>query len=463
MAGHDNSTSKAWTNDREIADLDHPSDTRQELGMAEAGCVATPIAGQVYCAYWKPSKSWYAAVVLPIGGFESIGIHGSLFQTSLAGYIPACYRSNKRERSILGWKSEYEDGGPKVNSRKFPMLYFNEDIEIPPEGHFSISNEHLLCWTPAKDLRPLNLHDEASRVVTGFKAAVNFSVRLEAIRKQLSLQEGPAATEGKSDIEDTCHMESARSARFQDSNRGKGDSIELGIPLDPTSPIAPLENNNEVQSSNTVLNDTEIPQVSLYRNLEFGAAQLARDPMSLSADPPKPHHTLDDSQRPQTAANLDQGLTGCIMSSPRAICLPNAWPPVTAQKPTNCIAMQDGQPEALGDAPLGESEEIKECTSVDSCSESRMHNNPSDIERLDQNTESGTAKNPNSGYESREAFKTNISYILSRPAEDAQTPAVLSSTMRTVARPSPKSTAYNCSLPLTALPALRENYTPRRL
>ncbi|KAI0538823.1 hypothetical protein GGR58DRAFT_466903 [Xylaria digitata] len=42
--------------------------------MAAAGsdCVATLIVGKVYCTYWIPSKSWYAAVVHPTGGFESI-------------------------------------------------------------------------------------------------------------------------------------------------------------------------------------------------------------------------------------------------------------------------------------------------------------------------------------------------------------------------------------------------------
>ncbi|KAI1426291.1 hypothetical protein F5Y12DRAFT_290605 [Xylaria sp. FL1777] len=90
------------------------SDTREDVGMAEAG----------YCTDRKCSKFWYAAFELPSGGFESIGgIYGSSSQTSFSKrHIPVYYRSDKREQSILGWERGYENGGLKVNGRGFPVF-----------------------------------------------------------------------------------------------------------------------------------------------------------------------------------------------------------------------------------------------------------------------------------------------------------------------------------------------------
>ncbi|KAI0506859.1 hypothetical protein F5B22DRAFT_650341 [Xylaria bambusicola] len=132
----------------------------------EAGYVATPIAGTVCC-----------------------GILGVLEVLKVL-YIPVCYCYDKRERSIFGWESGYEDGGPKANSRKFPVWYLDEDLDITPEGHFSIPSESLLCWESVKRLRPLDLCDAASRLVTGFETAVKFSARLKTIQKQALIQKG---------------------------------------------------------------------------------------------------------------------------------------------------------------------------------------------------------------------------------------------------------------------------------
>ncbi|KAI0536650.1 hypothetical protein GGR58DRAFT_474438 [Xylaria digitata] len=124
---------------------------------------------------------------------------------------------------------------------------------------------------------------------------------------------------------------------------------------------------------------------------------------------------------------------------------------------------QDGQPGALGDAPLEESEGIGERTSVDSSSENRVHNNSGGLERLNPSVESSMAENPNVEYESPGAFKANISYILGDPAEELQTPAVFASTTQTMTRPPPFGTmAFDCTLPLTTLPALRETTSTSR-
>ncbi|KAJ2979030.1 hypothetical protein NUW58_g7308 [Xylaria curta] len=446
-------------NDREVADLDHYSNTRKEVGVARPGldCVANPIAGNVYCAYWKPSKSWYAAAMLPTGAFESIGINGSLSQTSLARYIPACYRSDKQERTVLGWESGYEDGGPKIYSRKFPMLH----------------------------LKPLNLYDKASRVITGLKAAVNFTARLEAIQEQLSLRKEPTSVVGENIFvntavtEETGRMKSAPSVRVQDSNRSKEDNVELGMLLDPISPVTALESNKEQQSSNAAADLVD-------SNPELYATQLAQNPTSLLADATKLYCTLDDSDRPQTAADLDQEripplhtgsnltvstisrrlsqvcdepLAESGMNISRAMCSPDTWPSVLVQKSTNRVSMQDDQPEALGGTRLKESREIREKkrASIDSSSENHVHNNPGGLEGLNHSVESGAAENP--GYGTRKAFKADISYILGEPAEEMQTPAVLASTTQTVAKPPP----FDCTLPLTTLPALRDTSTSRRV
>ncbi|RYP11675.1 hypothetical protein DL765_007634 [Monosporascus sp. GIB2] len=146
--------------------------------------IIDPTVGNVYRAYWKPSETWYAAVVLPAGDFDSIEMSGSITDTGLLKYIPVCYCFDKQTRQITGWQKGYETGGSHATKRKFPVMYFDDALTIPLSGDFRIPQRDLFDWVPAKSLKPFDFKDLESSLIPGYKSACDFRARLEARRKQ---------------------------------------------------------------------------------------------------------------------------------------------------------------------------------------------------------------------------------------------------------------------------------------
>lgn len=105
--------------------------------------VIDPLAGDVYRAYWQPTKTWFVAIVLLIGDFDSIGMSGSITETGLFKYIPVCYCFDKQARRITGWQKGYETGGPHAFKRKFPIMYLDDSLGIPLSGHFKMPEKDL--------------------------------------------------------------------------------------------------------------------------------------------------------------------------------------------------------------------------------------------------------------------------------------------------------------------------------
>ncbi|KAK9778195.1 hypothetical protein SCAR479_05165 [Seiridium cardinale] len=143
-----------------------------------------PMPGELYSAYWRPSRCRYAVAMLPIDDFNSIGILGSIYSTALIHQIPSCYVQDKKTERIIGWASGYEDDGINVRKRKYPVLYL-EDIDIPPSGTFVLPNKPLLGWASVGDLQSLDLEDSESQRVRGYWTACAFDHRLQTIRQQM--------------------------------------------------------------------------------------------------------------------------------------------------------------------------------------------------------------------------------------------------------------------------------------
>ncbi|RYP77560.1 hypothetical protein DL770_007061 [Monosporascus sp. CRB-9-2] len=151
---------------------------------APSDSIIDPTAGNVYRAYWKPSKTWYAAVVLPAGDFDSVEMLGSITDTGLVKYVPVCYCFDKQTRKITGWQKGYETGGPHATKRKFPVMYFDDALNIPLRGDFRIPQKDLFAWVPAKSLKPFDFKDPESSRIPGYKSACDFHARMEARREQ---------------------------------------------------------------------------------------------------------------------------------------------------------------------------------------------------------------------------------------------------------------------------------------
>lgn len=112
--------------------------------------VADPVGGEVYLGVWG-RQGWYAVVLLPRGPdfgdprFSSTGIPGTLRNTRLLKKVPPCYKYTPGNSKLSGWAKGYEDGGPLVTERRFPVIFFDAE-EFP--GRCSTG------WIRAKNLRP---------------------------------------------------------------------------------------------------------------------------------------------------------------------------------------------------------------------------------------------------------------------------------------------------------------------
>ena len=76
--------------------------------------------GELYLAYWKKDKKYYAVMVLPWGSLEKAGMGGSLSTTGLLQKAPACYIVDTLTQQIAGWNTEVPE-----TKREFPVLYFD--------------------------------------------------------------------------------------------------------------------------------------------------------------------------------------------------------------------------------------------------------------------------------------------------------------------------------------------------
>ncbi|KAI0114278.1 hypothetical protein F4776DRAFT_666946 [Hypoxylon sp. NC0597] len=149
--------------------------------------IVSPIVGEIYKIQIGPIKTGYAAVILPTGDFREIGISRSIHDTCLAKSIPACYRYDEHTMKILGWKKDYDDGGPRVTSREFPVMYFGEVARIPLNGEFTALNARF-AWVSAKFIRPLPLDLYSSRSTAGYQKAKTFSDRLRLFREAREIE-----------------------------------------------------------------------------------------------------------------------------------------------------------------------------------------------------------------------------------------------------------------------------------
>ncbi|KAI1770238.1 hypothetical protein F4818DRAFT_433885 [Hypoxylon cercidicola] len=162
----------------------HPTSVHRKKDVSKG--ITDPKVGEIYKIQDGSYVAGYAALVLPRGDFDEIGISRSIHDTDLRK-IPPCYWYNEQDMSIIGWQKDYDDGGPKVNERKFPCMVFKDDTEIPLEGKFTAADQSFK-WISAEAFRSFDLPANASRFIKGWKTANKFSERLRLIREKRANQ-----------------------------------------------------------------------------------------------------------------------------------------------------------------------------------------------------------------------------------------------------------------------------------
>jgi len=104
--------------------------------------------GKLYRA-WYRGKGFCAVLMLPLDSFETVGVVVNISNMDNDG-------------RILGWASGYEDGGPRVWQRKFPVMYLGRVGEsiVPTSANYLQRHAHLLrhCCLGADAAAGFRLH-----------------------------------------------------------------------------------------------------------------------------------------------------------------------------------------------------------------------------------------------------------------------------------------------------------------
>ncbi|KAJ6436769.1 High-osmolarity-induced transcription protein 1 [Purpureocillium lavendulum] len=82
------------------------------------------IPGNIYLV-WERSKMWSAVLLLPTDAMDSIGVPETMETLGLSANPPDCYVVDTRSKQYK-WRKGYEDGGPRVAERIYPVLDFDD-------------------------------------------------------------------------------------------------------------------------------------------------------------------------------------------------------------------------------------------------------------------------------------------------------------------------------------------------
>ncbi|GAP93298.1 hypothetical protein SAMD00023353_5700100 [Rosellinia necatrix] len=123
--------------------LSSPGQWHKESREQPEKIITNPKAFHIYCCLWELDKVYPVLILgwndLKPGGLTTLASTGLLNKNSQP---PNCYLyrgpGNGMDAAIVGWAPGFEDGGPKVNQRKFPAMFFDSDNEVG--------------WVPAKSL-----------------------------------------------------------------------------------------------------------------------------------------------------------------------------------------------------------------------------------------------------------------------------------------------------------------------
>ncbi|KAM0336415.1 hypothetical protein ACHAPQ_004190 [Fusarium lateritium] len=132
--------------DSRVSSSDTPTVTHSLYTRSSQGISGIdPKPGEVYTAYWKSGKKWYAALILPWGSFGGFGWNMSLQSTGIIKKVPKCYLFDRNNpQATPEWAEDYRPGGSYYSKREYPVMYF--DTSVFP-GKYSMG------WVAAVDLQ----------------------------------------------------------------------------------------------------------------------------------------------------------------------------------------------------------------------------------------------------------------------------------------------------------------------
>ncbi|KAH6976812.1 hypothetical protein EDB80DRAFT_826638, partial [Ilyonectria destructans] len=159
--------------------------------VTDVEVITEPIPGEFYLAYRKGSTDRCPVLLLPLGHLDNVGVPDAVEILGLIDNVPACYVYNQSVNDLV-WQDGYEDDGPLVAKRQFPVMYL-DGLEFPNRG--------LVGWVGAEDLRPFDVQGSDSSLVrqcnsvrdflrkraetTSEDTATDFNILLEQLSRQI--------------------------------------------------------------------------------------------------------------------------------------------------------------------------------------------------------------------------------------------------------------------------------------
>ncbi|KAI0553237.1 hypothetical protein F4679DRAFT_501316 [Xylaria curta] len=207
--------------------------------------ITNPKTFHVYYYFWKGEKLLYPVMILAWDDQKPGGLEHDLAGTGLLNKDsnpPNCYiykdTDSGKSKAIAGWAPGFEDGGSKVNQRKFPAMFFD------PKQQVSWVSANLLSKFPLFTPNPPK------------KKSHPFNVA----RRWVAKNKGFASWE-----------------EFEEAQKGKGgDKREYLVPTPSVSSISDIDNAGS-NSDNESSSDTESSANSYTSNVTEKVLQEVRD------------------------------------------------------------------------------------------------------------------------------------------------------------------------------------------
>ncbi|KAH7141970.1 hypothetical protein EDB81DRAFT_653762, partial [Dactylonectria macrodidyma] len=107
--------------DRPLHDHGEQIRSQESSGTSIPEGVLIPVVGEIYAAHYPRFRFLYPVLVLPWASFGHFK-----WKASLLRITPPCYLFDKKlDIYPRGWAKGYEDGGPFVSQRQYPVIYFD--------------------------------------------------------------------------------------------------------------------------------------------------------------------------------------------------------------------------------------------------------------------------------------------------------------------------------------------------
>ncbi|KAI1742937.1 hypothetical protein F4680DRAFT_410523 [Xylaria scruposa] len=207
--------------------------------------ITNPKTFHVYYYFWKGEQLLYPVMILAWDDQKPGGLEHDLAGTGLLNKDsnpPNCYiykdTHSGKNKAIAGWAPGFEDGGSKVNQRKFPAMFFD------PKQQVSWVSANLLSEFPLFKLDP------------PMKRSHPFNVA----RRWVAKNKGFASWE-----------------EFEEAQKGKGGDKRPRLVSTPSvSPISDIDNAEDNSDSESG-SDTESSAKSYTSNVTEKVLQKMRD------------------------------------------------------------------------------------------------------------------------------------------------------------------------------------------